>query len=191
LRQQVDEIALRAAALVVARQVGLRPDLDLEVEDDVFGPRPSKALEQGRLALTPMLTEAGKLYGDLTIARFRPERFIGRPADPSTWLPFGGGIRRCIGAAFAMMEIKTVLRTVLSETQLKPASPKLRPSKPPRKSSPKQEASKPVPSPAGDGAARARLAPPRWGTIATRRLFQRSRRRRNIDRGIEKGNVNE
>ena len=56
---------------------------------------------------------------------FRPERFIGRPADPSTWLPFGGGIRRCIGAAFAMMEIKTVLRTVLSETQLKPASPKL------------------------------------------------------------------
>ncbi len=56
---------------------------------------------------------------------FKPERFIDRPADPSTWLPFGGGIRRCIGAAFATMEIKTVLRTVLSEVELEPASPKL------------------------------------------------------------------
>jgi cytochrome P450 len=56
---------------------------------------------------------------------FRPDRFLGRPADPHSWLPFGGGIRRCIGVAFATLEIKTVLRTVLSELELRPASPKL------------------------------------------------------------------
>jgi cytochrome P450 len=54
---------------------------------------------------------------------FRPERFIGRPADPHTWLPFGGGIRRCIGAAFATLEIKTVLRTVLSTVELEAVGP--------------------------------------------------------------------
>lgn len=51
---------------------------------------------------------------------FRPERFLDRPTDPHTWLPFGGGIRRCIGAAFATLEIKTVLATVLSHVELEP-----------------------------------------------------------------------
>jgi cytochrome P450 len=51
---------------------------------------------------------------------FRPERFIEQPADPHTWLPFGGGIRRCIGAALATVEIKTVLRTVLTAVELEP-----------------------------------------------------------------------
>ena len=51
---------------------------------------------------------------------FRPERFLGRPADPHSFLPFGGGLRRCIGAAFATLEIKTVLRTVLASVQLRP-----------------------------------------------------------------------
>jgi cytochrome P450 len=50
---------------------------------------------------------------------FRPERFLNQPADPHSFLPFGGGIRRCIGAAFAILEIKTVLRTVLSEVELR------------------------------------------------------------------------
>ena len=45
---------------------------------------------------------------------FRPERFLGDEQPPSySWIPFGGGVRRCIGAAFAQLEIKTVLRTVL------------------------------------------------------------------------------
>ena len=51
---------------------------------------------------------------------FRPERFLHGPPAPYTLIPFGGGVRRCIGASFAVMEIKTVLRTVLSAVELQP-----------------------------------------------------------------------
>jgi cytochrome P450 len=46
---------------------------------------------------------------------FRPERFLKTPPDTFAWIPFGGGIRRCIGASFAMLEMKTMLRTMLAE----------------------------------------------------------------------------
>jgi cytochrome P450 len=55
--------------------------------------------------------------------RFRPERFIERPADTYTWIPFGGGTRRCLGAAFATTEMKVVLKTVLAEARLRAADP--------------------------------------------------------------------
>lgn len=45
---------------------------------------------------------------------FRPERFVGGQLPPNTWLPFGGGVRRCIGAGFSLMEGVVVLREVLS-----------------------------------------------------------------------------
>jgi cytochrome P450 len=49
---------------------------------------------------------------------FRPERFLdGQPA-PYTWIPFGGGVRRCLGAAFAQLEIRTVLETVVAQASL-------------------------------------------------------------------------
>jgi cytochrome P450 len=51
--------------------------------------------------------------------RFRPERFVDGQPEPYTWIPFGGGTRRCVGAAFATFEMKTVLRTVLSEVELR------------------------------------------------------------------------
>ena len=51
-------------------------------------------------------------------ARFRPERFLERPAGTYTWLPFGGGVRRCLGAAFAQFEMKTILRVVAQERRL-------------------------------------------------------------------------
>jgi cytochrome P450 len=54
---------------------------------------------------------------------FRPERFLG-DARPSTysWIPFGGGMRRCLGAAFAQFEMRRVLRTVLEHADLRPAT---------------------------------------------------------------------
>src|SRR4051812_7695273 len=54
---------------------------------------------------------------------FRPERFLGEQR-PSTyaWIPFGGGMRRCLGAAFAQYEMRRVLRTVLEHTDLHPAT---------------------------------------------------------------------
>ena len=57
---------------------------------------------------------------------FRPERFLGEDApDTYTWIPFGGGTRRCLGASFAQMEMRTVLRRVLQRTALRPADPEL------------------------------------------------------------------
>jgi len=44
---------------------------------------------------------------------FAPERWLGVKPDPYTWLPFGGGIRRCIGMAFAQLEMRTVLQTIV------------------------------------------------------------------------------
>ncbi len=48
-------------------------------------------------------------------AVFNPDRFIGNPPDMHAWVPFGGGVRRCIGAAFANMEMMVTLRTLLRE----------------------------------------------------------------------------
>jgi cytochrome P450 len=49
---------------------------------------------------------------------FRPERFLEGSPPPYSWIPFGGGVRRCIGAAFATLEMKTVLREVLARVEL-------------------------------------------------------------------------
>jgi cytochrome P450 len=50
---------------------------------------------------------------------FRPERFLeADPPDTYTWIPFGGGVRRCLGASFALMEMRTVVRRVLERTRL-------------------------------------------------------------------------
>jgi cytochrome P450 family 135 len=48
---------------------------------------------------------------------FLPERFLEDGPETFSWIPFGGGIRRCIGASFAQLEMKVILRTVLSELQ--------------------------------------------------------------------------
>ena len=53
---------------------------------------------------------------------FRPERFLGpNPPDTYTWIPFGGGTRRCLGASFALVEMRVVLRRVLERAALRPA----------------------------------------------------------------------
>ncbi|QBS41537.1 cytochrome P450 [Nocardia sp. CS682] len=50
-------------------------------------------------------------YPDLAV--FRPERFLAGEVAPNTWFPFGGGVRRCIGAGFSLMESTAVLREIL------------------------------------------------------------------------------
>lgn len=54
---------------------------------------------------------------------FRPERFLGEAPDTYAWVPFGGGVRRCIGAAFSEFEMRVVLREVLTRCQLHKADP--------------------------------------------------------------------
>jgi cytochrome P450 len=55
---------------------------------------------------------------------FRPERFLEGKADTYAWIPFGGGVRRCIGAAFAEYEMKIVLRAFLERADLSAPDPR-------------------------------------------------------------------
>ena len=55
---------------------------------------------------------------------FRPERFLGVRPDNYAWIPFGGGVRRCIGASFAEYEMRIVLRTILERAELSAPDPK-------------------------------------------------------------------
>jgi cytochrome P450 len=58
---------------------------------------------------------------------FRPERFVEETQQPRTWLPWGGGRKHCLGRHFALLEVKTVLREVLTEHRVLPASGGLEP----------------------------------------------------------------
>jgi cytochrome P450 len=49
---------------------------------------------------------------------FRPERFLEEKPDSYAWIPFGGGVRRCIGASFAEYEMRVVLRAILERADL-------------------------------------------------------------------------
>jgi cytochrome P450 len=55
---------------------------------------------------------------------FRPERFLEKPPGTYTWIPFGGGVRRCLGASFAQFEIKVVLRELVARLDISPARPR-------------------------------------------------------------------
>jgi cytochrome P450 len=69
---------------------------------------------------TPFLHNDPTVYEDPL--RFDPNRFLGKRPDPNSWVPFGGGIRRCPGAAFAHMEMDVVLRTLLRELAIEPTT---------------------------------------------------------------------
>lgn len=71
-------------------------------------------------ACISLLHEDPALFGDPE--RFDPERFAGSRADMYGWIPFGGGVRRCIGAAFASLEMRVVLRTILRDFTLEPTT---------------------------------------------------------------------
>jgi cytochrome P450 len=53
---------------------------------------------------------------------FRPERFLERQPGTYEWIPFGGGMRRCLGASFALFEMRIVLQAILDQVSLRPQS---------------------------------------------------------------------
>jgi cytochrome P450 len=55
---------------------------------------------------------------------FKPERFLDNPPGTYTWIPFGGGVRRCLGATFAQFEMAVVLKELVKRRQIRPAGPK-------------------------------------------------------------------
>lgn len=56
-------------------------------------------------------------------AAFQPERFLDKPPDSRAWMPFGGGVRRCIGAHFALREMRVVLSTLLARARVRAVGP--------------------------------------------------------------------
>jgi len=63
-----------------------------------------------------LVHSSAKQYPDPN--RFDPERMVAATPGPTTWFPFGGGNRRCLGATFAMVEMRVVLREVLRRVEL-------------------------------------------------------------------------
>jgi cytochrome P450 len=105
------ELLLRNPA-VLAR---LREELEVG-EDDTY----LDAVVKETLRLRPVIDAAERT---LTVPRaheFRPQRFVEDGAESYSWLPFGGGIRRCIGAALAHAEIAEVLRVAIPRVELRP-----------------------------------------------------------------------
>jgi cytochrome P450 len=59
--------------------------------------------------------------------RFEPERFLANPPGTYTWIPFGGGVRRCIGGSFAHFEMQVVLAELVKRRELVPSRPEPEP----------------------------------------------------------------
>jgi len=85
-----------------------------EIDDWAFAP------PTNLLACIYLLHHDAATYSDPEV--FRPERFLGAPPEPSTWIPWGGGRKRCPGLHLAMLEMKVVLRTVLRARRPEPAA---------------------------------------------------------------------
>ena len=96
-----------------------RADAEGAADDRRLGPagRASASTRRSR-------SSTGARTSTRTRDAFRPERFLDGEAESYTWLPFGGGIRRCIGAALAQAEMAEVLRVILKRVELAPVSPR-------------------------------------------------------------------
>jgi cytochrome P450 len=70
------------------------------------------------LLVAPLLHHDPNVYPNPGV--FDPDRFLGKRPSPHSWIPFGGGLRRCPGAAFAHMEMDIVLRTLARNVELQP-----------------------------------------------------------------------
>jgi len=104
---------------VVSESLRLRPVLPLA------GRRLATELEADGYTLAPGTDVTPAIW--LTHTRedlyprpheFRPERFLDQAPPTYAWIPFGGGVRRCLGAAFAELEMRIVLATVLASVEL-------------------------------------------------------------------------
>jgi cytochrome P450 family 138 len=129
------------------RHPALLRRLELEAEGDSSALRTATILEvhrtrpvitaTGRLVMKPfdlgqwrlppgtrLVTEASVMHRDerfhTDASSFDPDRYVGHKPDTYAWIPFGGGVRRCIGAAFAQLEMDIVIRTVLRHYELLP-----------------------------------------------------------------------
>lgn len=126
LRRLADEVEAGGSAL---REATIREIQRIRPSIPMFGRYVVAPFRLGEWLLEPgsmivvsavLVHEDARIYDDPL--RFRPERFLGTKPDTYRWIPFGGGVRRCIGASFAHMEMDIVLRTVIERLDLVPTS---------------------------------------------------------------------
>ena len=125
LREETDAGGTDYADAVCKKTLRLRPILSLVVR------RLKEPMEIGGHPLPAGITVAPCIY--LVHRRpdvyadplaFRPERFLEAGAGTYTWFPFGGGVRRCLGASFALFEMRIVLRELVARLDLRAADPR-------------------------------------------------------------------
>jgi cytochrome P450 len=119
LQAEIDELGAMGGeymAAVVSETLRVRPVVPIVVR------LLAQELEVGGYLLEAGTYVAPSIYLTNRNARiyedpraFRPERFLEDAPETFSWIPFGGGIRRCIGASFAQVEMKLILGTILSE----------------------------------------------------------------------------
>ena len=119
---EVDGDGTELLAAVITETQRTRPVIDV-----TFRQVRAESLQLGRWTVprgTMLMPAIGLIHSDPSLfadpERFDPGRFVGTRPDTFAWIPFGGGVRRCIGAAFADMEMRVVLRTLLREFELMP-----------------------------------------------------------------------
>ena len=125
LREEAQAGASEYADAVCKETLRLRPILSLVVR------RLKEPMEFGGRLLPAGVTVAPCIY--LVHRRadvypdplaFRPERFLESAAGTYTWFPFGGGVRRCLGASFALIEMRIVLQELVTRLDLRAADPR-------------------------------------------------------------------
>ncbi len=124
LRDDLDAGNTEYLDAVIQETLRLRPVLPVVVRDlqaDVeIGGRPLPA--GTRIAVSITLAHRNPdVYPDPHA--FRPERWLGTKPGTYTWIPFGGGIRRCLGASFALFEMQQVLPAVVQDLELRATDP--------------------------------------------------------------------
>ena len=125
LREELDAGEEEYLRATIAESLRLRPVIPLA------GRRLAAELRAGEHTLPPGTDVTPAIWLTHTRAdiypepfAFRPERFLGEGPDTYAWIPFGGGVRRCLGAAFAEFEMRIVLREVLARCELRKADPR-------------------------------------------------------------------
>ena len=123
LREEIDAGDDAYLDAVVKETLRLRPvhrdrPAPADRADGDRRPHAARRRDRWRPAST-CCTGAPDVYDDPRA--FRPERFLEKPPGTYTWIPFGGGVRRCLGASFAQFEMKVVLRELVARLDIRAA----------------------------------------------------------------------
>jgi cytochrome P450 len=128
LRGELEEGRGEYLEAVIQETLRLRPVISLVAR------RLAEPVEIGPWRLPPGVTVTPAIYlvhrrPDVypDPERFEPERFLAQPPGTYTWIPFGGGVRRCLGAAFAQMEMSVVLGELFRRRGVRPSRPEPEP----------------------------------------------------------------